>query len=85
MQFLVVLRHLEGFLEKSEESRPPPKLKNNGVPKATLSASKWQFHKKISDFRKWPVMAQKRRGNFVLQKRKVFLHWPVSSPSEVDN
>ena len=30
MQFLVVLRHLEGFLEKSEESRPPPKLKNNG-------------------------------------------------------
>ena len=30
MQFLVVLRHLEGFLEKSEESRPPLKLKNNG-------------------------------------------------------
>ena len=27
MQFLAVLRHLEGFLEKSEESR---KLKNNG-------------------------------------------------------
>ena len=30
MQFLAVLRHLEGFLEKSEESRPPLKLKNNG-------------------------------------------------------
>ena len=27
LQFLAVLRHLEGFLEKSEESR---KLKNNG-------------------------------------------------------
>ena len=24
------MRHLEGFLEKSEESRPPLKLKNNG-------------------------------------------------------
>ena len=30
LQFLAVLRHLEGFLEKSEESRPPLKLKNNG-------------------------------------------------------
>ena len=30
MQFLAVLRHLEGFLEKSEERRPPLKLKNNG-------------------------------------------------------
>ena len=29
-QILAVLRHLEGFLEKSEESRPPLKLKNNG-------------------------------------------------------
>ena len=27
---IAVLRHLEGFLEKSEESRPPLKLKNNG-------------------------------------------------------
>ena len=25
-----VLRHFEGFFEKSEESRPPLKLKNNG-------------------------------------------------------
>ena len=25
-----VLRHLEGFFEKSEESRPPLKLKKNG-------------------------------------------------------
>ena len=30
LQFLAVLRHLEGFLEKSEESRPPEKLINNG-------------------------------------------------------
>ena len=27
---IAVLRHLEGFLEQSEESRPPLKLKNNG-------------------------------------------------------
>ena len=27
---IAVLRHLEGFFEKSEESRPPLKLKNNG-------------------------------------------------------
>jgi len=27
---IAILRHLEGFLEKSEESRPPLKLKNNG-------------------------------------------------------
>ena len=27
--FLVVLRHLEGFMGNSEESRPPLKLKNN--------------------------------------------------------
>ena len=27
---IAVLRHLEGFLEKSEESRPPLKFKNNG-------------------------------------------------------
>ena len=27
---MAVLRHLEGFFEKSEESRPPLKLKNNG-------------------------------------------------------
>ena len=26
---IAVLRHLEGFFEKSEESRPPLKLKNN--------------------------------------------------------
>ena len=31
MQFLAVLRHFEGFLEKSEESRPPLKLKKMGV------------------------------------------------------
>ena len=27
---IAVLRHLEGFFKKSEESRPPLKLKNNG-------------------------------------------------------
>ena len=27
---IAVLRHLEGFFEKSEENRPPLKLKNNG-------------------------------------------------------
>ena len=27
---IAVLRHFEGFVEKSEESRPPEKLKNNG-------------------------------------------------------
>ena len=27
---IAVLRVLEGFLDKSEESRPPLKLKNNG-------------------------------------------------------
>ena len=29
---IAVLRHFEGFVEKSEESRPPEKLKNNGGP-----------------------------------------------------
>ena len=28
---IAILRHLEWFLEKMSESRPPPKLKNNGV------------------------------------------------------
>ena len=27
---IAILRHLEWFLEKMEESRPPLKLKNNG-------------------------------------------------------
>ena len=30
LQFLAVLRHLEGFLEKTKESRPPQILKING-------------------------------------------------------
>ena len=44
-----ILRHLEWFLEKMAESRPPPKMANFGgvyfltfFQKTTPSASKWQ-------------------------------------------
>jgi len=55
------------FLEKSEESRPPLKLKNDGgllsgiFSKNHYKCLKMAISIKFSDFRKRPV-AQKQRG-----------------------
>ena len=53
---IVILRHLEWFFEKSEESRPHQNWPFKGgllsslFSKNPLSASKWQFLLKISTF-----------------------------------
>ena len=40
---IAVLRHLEGFFEKREESRPPLKLKNNGGQLSSIFSKNFNF------------------------------------------
>ena len=78
-----ILRHLEWFLEKMSESRPPLKLKNNGGLLSDIFHQKapiMRYHICIiqfSDFKKWAVAQQ--RSNFkIFSLCKIFFYFFVT-------